>query len=211
MWLDGIILGRILIRLLLLLFFPLFEVFSEDVARAPSRLAGACLSRPEELFVYECDGLTLSGIRPDAVVLPRDTAQVAAVVRACREFDHPFVPRGAGTGLSGGATAIEGGVIVELQRMNRVLRVDGDDRFAVVEPGVVNADLSKAVAHLGLFYAPDPSSQQACTIGGNVAENAGGHFLYSIRPTFQCTVMYKNRICGPRIYDQKIENNYILR
>ena len=135
---------------------------------------GACLSRPEELFVYECDGLTLSGTRPDAVVLPRDTAQVAAVVRACREFDRPFVPRGAGTGLSGGAHPVEGSVVIECSQMNRVLDVNPFDRTAVVQPGVVNSDLSLAVVAHGLFYAPDPSSQQACTIGGNVAENSGG-------------------------------------
>ena len=132
------------------------------------------MSRDEELFVYECDGLTLSGTRPDAVVLPSDTAQVAAVVKACREFDRPFVPRGAGTGLSGGAHPVAGSVLIECSRMDRVLEVRPDDRIAVVQPGVVNADLSRAVSEHGLFYAPDPSSQQACTIGGNVAENSGG-------------------------------------
>ena len=132
------------------------------------------LSRAEELFAYEADGLTLHRGQPVAVVLPRDKAEVQAVVRACRAEGVPFVPRGAGTGLSGGATAIEGGVVIEMQRMDRVLRVDADDRYAVVQPGVVNAELSEAIADLGLFYAPDPSSQQACTIGGNVAENSGG-------------------------------------
>ncbi|MGI9431669.1 MAG: FAD-binding oxidoreductase, partial [Myxococcota bacterium] len=132
------------------------------------------LSKPEELFAYEADGLTLHRGCPVAVVLPRDKAEVQAVVRACRAAEVPFVPRGAGTGLSGGATAIAGGVVIEMQRMNRLLRVDAEDRYAVVQPGVVNAELSEAIAHLGLFYAPDPSSQQACTIGGNVAENSGG-------------------------------------
>ena len=132
------------------------------------------LAKEAELFAYEADGLTLHRGRPVAVVLPRDKAEVQAVVRACRAAGVPFVPRGAGTGLSGGATAIAGGVVIELQRMNRVLRVDAHDRYAVVQPGVVNAELSEAIAHLGLFYAPDPSSQQACTIGGNVAENSGG-------------------------------------
>ncbi len=134
----------------------------------------ACLSRAEELFVYECDGLTLDPVRPSAVVLPRDTEQVASVVRACREFGQPFVPRGAGTGLSGGAHPTPGAVIVECSRMDRILEVDAGNRIARVQPGVVNADLSVAVATHGLFYAPDPSSQMACTIGGNVAENAGG-------------------------------------
>ncbi len=133
-----------------------------------------CLTRAGELFAYECDGLTLSPKRPLAVVMPGSTAEVAAIVRACREAGAPFVPRGAGTGLSGGAHASEGSVLIECSRMNRILEVDAGDRVAVVQPGVVNAELSTAVASLGLFYAPDPSSQQACTIGGNVAENSGG-------------------------------------
>ena len=136
--------------------------------------ADGVLSRPEELFVYEADGLTLHAARPAAVVLPRTTAEVSRIVRACRAAGVSFVPRGAGTGLSGGAVAAEGGVVIECSRMNRVLAVHPEDRFAVVQPGVVNADLSKAVAPHGLFYAPDPSSQAACTIGGNVAENSGG-------------------------------------
>jgi len=135
---------------------------------------GACLHRPEELFVYECDGLTLHRSRPCAVVLPRDTAEVARVVRACRRHGVPFVPRGAGTGLSGGAVALEGGVMIECSRMNRVLELHPEERWAVVQPGLVNAHLSERAAPHGLFYAPDPSSQAACTIGGNVAENAGG-------------------------------------
>jgi glycolate oxidase subunit GlcD len=133
-----------------------------------------CLSRPEELLVYECDGLTLHTAKPSAVVFPRSTDDVVRLVKTCRRFGVPFVPRGAGTGLSGGAIPNDGGVVVECSRMNRILEVNADDRYAVVEPGVVNADLSKAVLDLGLFYAPDPSSQLACTIGGNVAENSGG-------------------------------------
>ena len=135
---------------------------------------GGCLSRPEELFVYECDGLTLHTTRPVAVVLPESTEAVQAVVRVCRRYDAPFVPRGAGTGLSGGATAMEGGVVIECSRLNRIVEVNVADRYAVVEPGVINAELSASIAHHGLFYAPDPSSQQACTIGGNIAENSGG-------------------------------------
>ncbi len=134
----------------------------------------ACLTRHEELFVYECDGLTLEGTLPAAVVLPSETRQVAEVVRACLEAGRPFVPRGAGTGLSGGAHPVEGAVVIECSRMNRILEVNPEDRIAVVQPGVVNADLSRDVAQHGLFYAPDPSSQLACTIGGNVAENSGG-------------------------------------
>ncbi len=136
--------------------------------------AEGVLARSEELFVYECDGLTLEGCRPDAVVLPEDTAQVSQIVAACREFGHPFLARGAGTGLSGGAHPVPGSVIVECSRMREILEVDAANRIAVVQPGVVNADLSAAVRAHGLFYAPDPSSELVCTIGGNVAENAGG-------------------------------------
>jgi len=133
-----------------------------------------CLAQRDELLPYECDGLTLHGEMPSAVVLPRDTDEVARVVRACRRFGVPFVPRGAGTGLSGGAIAMEGGVVIECSRLDRVLAVDAVDRIAVVQPGLLNAALSRAVAPHGLFYAPDPSSQNACTIGGNVGENSGG-------------------------------------
>ncbi len=133
-----------------------------------------CLVRPEDLLVYECDALTLHRGLPSAVVFPGDSAQVAALVRACRRAGVPFVPRGAGTGLSGGAVALEGGVVIECSRMDRILSIDAENRLAVVQPGVVNASLSRAAALFGLFYAPDPSSQLACTIGGNVAENSGG-------------------------------------
>ncbi len=134
----------------------------------------ALLERDDELFVYECDGLTLEACRPALVVLPASTEQVSAVVRACREADTPFVPRGAGTGLSGGAHPVPGSVVIECSRMKRILEIDPENRIAVAQPGVVNADLSLAVAPHGLFYAPDPSSQLVCTIGGNVAENSGG-------------------------------------
>jgi glycolate oxidase subunit GlcD len=135
---------------------------------------GSCLHRPEELLVYECDGLTIHSEEPSAVVLPRSREEVCGIVSVCRSHGVPFVPRGAGTGLSGGAVANDGAVVIECSRMNRIIEISAEDRYAVVEPGVINADLSKAVAHHGLFYAPDPSSQLACTIGGNVAENAGG-------------------------------------
>lgn len=136
--------------------------------------AAQVLTRPEDLFVYEADGLTHHTARPRAVVLPRDKTDVVQIVKRCRAHGVPFVPRGAGTGLSGGAIALDDGVIIECARLDRILRIEAEDRFAVVQPGVINADLSKAVAHHGLFYAPDPSSQQACTLGGNVAENSGG-------------------------------------
>jgi len=151
-------------------------VKTSALASALRRVVGddGCLVRPEDLLVYECDGLTVHAGMPAAVVLPRTRDEVVGVVKACRELGVPFVPRGAGTGLSGGALALEGGVVIECSRLDRILEVSPEDRYAVVEPGVVNADLSKAVRHHGLFYAPDPSSQAACTIGGNVAENSGG-------------------------------------
>jgi len=136
--------------------------------------SGSCLSEPAEVLPWECDGLSLHAAMPQAVVFPRDTSDVMRIVRACAEHGASFVPRGAGTGLSGGALACDGAVVIECSRMNRVLEVDPADRWARVQPGVVNADLSRAVASHGLFYAPDPSSQLACTIGGNVAENSGG-------------------------------------
>ena len=132
------------------------------------------LSRPEELLVYECDGLTLHTAEPSAVAFPESRGEVVALVRACRDQGVPFVARGAGTGLSGGALACESAVVIECSRMNRIRHIDPVDRLAVVEPGVVNADLSLAAAPHGLFYAPDPSSQLACTLGGNAAENSGG-------------------------------------
>lgn len=127
-----------------------------------------------ELLVYECDGLPLFKHRPDIVVFPKTTDEVAQIVRVANEYRIPFLPRGAGTGLSGGALAVEGGIVIEMQRMNRILSVDQENRIAVVQPGVVNLHISQAVAHLGLYYAPDPSSQMSCSIGGNVAENSGG-------------------------------------
>jgi len=132
------------------------------------------LTDPAALLVYESDGLTAHRLLPRAVVLPRATDQVAAVVRALARANVPFVPRGAGTGLSGGALALENAVVLSLARMDRILQIDAANRFAVVEPGVANARLSAAAAPSGLYYAPDPSSQTVCTIGGNVAENAGG-------------------------------------
>ncbi len=127
-----------------------------------------------ELLVYECDGLPLFKNRPDVVVFPQTAAQVAQIVRLANEYAVPFLPRGAGTGLSGGALAVEGGIVVELQRMNRILSIDVENRIAVVQPGVVNLHISQATAPFGLYYAPDPSSQMSCSIGGNVAENSGG-------------------------------------
>ena len=132
------------------------------------------ITEPEQLRVYECDGLTGHRAIPELVALPGSTEDVQTVVRACHRERVPFVARGAGTGLSGGATPFAGGVVVSLARMNRILEVDLEGQRIVVEPGVANLDVTRAVASEGFFYAPDPSSQQVCTIGGNVAENSGG-------------------------------------
>ena len=134
----------------------------------------AVLTEPAELRTYECDGLTGWRAIPQAVVLPRTTAEVAAAVAIASDHGVPFVARGAGTGLSGGAMPIAEGIVIGLARMNQVLDVDVPNRRARVQPGVANLDVSKTVARHGLYYAPDPSSQQVCTIGGNVAENSGG-------------------------------------
>ena len=119
------------------------------------------ISSPEELHTYECDGLTNFRVMPDAVVLPRTAAQVQAVVRLCARDRIPFVSRGAGTGLSGGAIPREGGILVAFARMNRILEIDYENERAVVQPGVVNLDITMAVQDAGYFYAPDPSSEAA--------------------------------------------------
>lgn len=131
------------------------------------------LYRPEDLIVYELDG-TIERRLPHAVVFPASTGEVAGVVQACNALGVPVTPRGAGTGLSGGAVPARRGVVVATTRLRRILEIDPVNRLALVEPGLPNIQLSEAAAKHGLFYAPDPSSQRACTIGGNVAENAGG-------------------------------------
>ncbi|MFL6622732.1 MAG: FAD-linked oxidase C-terminal domain-containing protein [Sulfurifustis sp.] len=135
---------------------------------------GALLTSTEECRPYECDGLSAYRRLPLAVALPETVEQVAAVLRACRAQDVPVVARGAGTGLSGGALPIENGVLLSLAKLNRILAIDPVNRTARVQPGVRNLAISEAVAPHGLYYAPDPSSQIACSIGGNVAENSGG-------------------------------------
>ncbi|WP_067132636.1 FAD-linked oxidase C-terminal domain-containing protein [Microtetraspora malaysiensis] len=136
--------------------------------------AGAVITDPVRLRTYECDGLTLHRAMPGIVVLPETAEQVAAVVRLCGEYDVPFVARGSGTGLSGGALPRTDGVLIVTSRMRRILEIDMPNRRAVVEPGVTNLAITEAVREQGYYYAPDPSSQQVCSIGGNVAENAGG-------------------------------------
>lgn len=136
--------------------------------------AHGLITEADQLKTYECDGLTNYRVAPSAVVLPTSTAQVQAVVRVCHTNRVPFVARGSGTGLSGGALPVEGGIVISLARLNRILSIDIPNARIVVEPGVINAHVTQAVAPYGYFYAPDPSSQSVCTIGGNVAENSGG-------------------------------------
>jgi len=132
------------------------------------------LSKPDELLVYECDGLPQHKHRPRAVVFPSSTEETSDIMRELARANVPFTPRGAGTGLSGGALALNSGVVIEMARMRKILHIDVENRLAVVQPGVVNLHVSRAVAPYGLYYVPDPSSQPTCTIGGNIAESAGG-------------------------------------
>ena len=129
---------------------------------------------PLAVIAYECDALAHARQVPAAVVLPADAGEVRAVVAACAEAGVPFVPRGHGTGLSGGAQPVAGGIVIVLSRLNRILNVDLPNQLMTVEPGVTNLAITKQVAPFGYYYAPDPSSQQVCSIGGNVAENSGG-------------------------------------
>ena len=136
--------------------------------------SGNIVTNVDELLVYECDAYTLEKNLPDVVVLPKTTEQVAAIVKVCAAHNIAFIPRGAGTNLSGALLPIEGGVFIALTRMTKILSVDYRNRRALVEAGCVNAWVTNAVKSRGFFYAPDPSSQSACTIGGNVATNSGG-------------------------------------
>ncbi len=136
----------------------------------PERL----LNRPEQLTSYESDGLTAFHTRPLAIAVPETTEEVVALVRFCHEQRLPFVARGSGTSLSGGSLPVADGIVIALNRLNRILRLDPEQRIAVVQPGTVNTQVSVAAAAHGLYYAPDPSSAQICTIGGNVAFNSGG-------------------------------------
>jgi glycolate oxidase len=148
---------------------PLPDGFAAAVAAIVPTIA-----EPEQLATYECDALTGHRARPELVALPATTEEVQAVVRACAAHGVPFVARGAGTGLSGGALPVADGIVISLARMTHVLDVDLAEGTVTVEPGVTNLEVTRAVAAAGLYYAPDPSSQQVCTLGGNVAENSGG-------------------------------------
>jgi glycolate oxidase len=146
-----------------------------DALRQVDQLLGArgYLDRPEDLTLYEYDG-SVDKARPELVAFPQTDEQVVALVRIAREYGIPIVGRGAGTGLSGGVIARAGGIVISFARMNRIIEIDLANERAVLQPGVVNLEITQAVEHDGYFYAPDPSSQKACTIGGNVSENAGG-------------------------------------
>jgi glycolate oxidase len=155
---------------------PLPSAARARLRAALASIAGpdGVLTEPDELLVYESDGLTIFRATADAVVFPRSTEEVAACVRLANAEGLPFVARGAGTGLAGGCLPTEGGIVIALTRMARILEVDYANQLAVVEPGLVNLHLSQALAPAGFYYVPDPSSQLACTIGGNVANNSGG-------------------------------------
>lgn len=147
-----------------------------DFLRDLQRIVGdeGLITHPDELRTYECDGLTNFRVCPTAVVIPRQREQVQPIVQACNRHHVAFVARGSGTGLSGGALPVEGGIVISLARLTRILEVDIPNARVVVEPGVINAFVTQEVAPYGYFYAPDPSSQSVCSIGGNVAENSGG-------------------------------------
>lgn len=152
------------------------SMISSELRDAALEMLGsaAVVSDPEQLRTYDCDGLTGQRVVPALVVLANSTQDVQDAVRLCNHYDIPFVARGAGTGLSGGALPVADGIVISLQRMNRILDLDLESERVTVEPGVTNLAVTKAVAPHGYYYAPDPSSQQVCTIGGNVAENSGG-------------------------------------
>lgn len=148
----------------------------QPVIRALEKAVGkdSVVRRKEELLVYECDGLASYRQRPPVVVLPRTTEQVAAAIKVCNQFNVPFVPRGAGTGLSGGALPVEDAVLMVTATMRQILDIDYENQRVVVQPGVINNWVTQAVSGAGFYYAPDPSSQSVCSVGGNVAENSGG-------------------------------------
>ena len=164
------------------------------------------LSKPDELLVYECDGLPQHKYRPRAVVFPSSTEETSAIMRELARANVPFTPRGAGTGLSGGALALNSGVVIEMARMRKILRIDVENRRAVVQPGVVNLHVSRAVAPYGLYYVPDPSSQPSCTIGGNIAESAGGIHCLKYGTTTDHVLGCRVVLAGGEIVDLSVDS-----
>jgi len=163
------------------------------------------LSEPDELLVYECDGLPQHKHRPRAVVFPASTEETSGIMRELARANVPFTPRGAGTGLSGGALALNSGVVIEMARMRKILRIDTENRIAVVQPGVVNLHVSRAVAPFGLYYVPDPSSQPSCTIGGNIAESAGGIHCLKYGTTTDHVLGCRVVLAGGDVVDLEID------
>jgi glycolate oxidase subunit GlcD len=159
------------------------------------------LSKADELLVYECDGLPQHKYRPRAVVFPSLTEETSAIMRELARAQVPFTPRGAGTGLSGGALALNSGVVIEFARMRKILRIDAENCLAVVQPGVVNLHVSRAALPYGLYYVPDPSSQPSCTIGGNIAESAGGIHCLKYGTTTDHVVGCRVVLAGGEIVD----------
>ena len=164
------------------------------------------LSKADELLVYECDGLPQHKHRPRAVVFPSSTEETAAIMRELARAQVPFTPRGAGTGLSGGALALNSGVVIEFARMRNILRIDVENRQAVVQPGVVNLNVSRAVLPYGLYYVPDPSSQPTCTIGGNIAESAGGIHCLKYGTTTDHVLACRVVLAGGEVVDLKLDS-----
>src|SRR5690242_7865875 len=164
------------------------------------------LAKPDELLVYECDGLPQHKHRPRAVVFPSSTEETSAIMRELARANVPFTPRGAGTGLSGGALALNSGVVIEMARMRKILRIDTEKRIAVVQPGVVNLHVSRAVAPFGLYYVPDPSSQPSCTIGGNIAESAGGIHCLKYGTTTDHVLGCRVVLAGGEVVDLSVDS-----
>ena len=175
----------------------------DDLIQNLQAIVGAdnVLSEPDELIVYECDGLPHHKHRPMAVVFPSSTGETSSVMRELARHNVAFTPRGAGTGLSGGALALNSGVVIEMARMRKILKIDAPNRLAIVQPGVVNLQVSAAAAPHGLYYVPDPSSQPTCTIGGNIAESAGGIHCLKYGTTTDHVLACKVVLAGGEVID----------
>ena len=160
----------------------------------PDRL----LTQPAQVTPYESDALTAYRQRPAAVVIPETGDEVIATVRLCHRFGVPFVARGSGTSLSGGSLPIEDGLLITLNRLNRIVKLDPEERIAVVEPGAINLDVTRAASPYNFYFAPDPSSQAVCTIGGNIAYNSGGAHCLEVRHDQQPRARHQGRAAGRR-------------